>query len=505
MKTWVTSAEAFRPYTDAKTFSELQGDRSLCGMWQRCTEKYADREALRCGTVAVTYAGLAEEAGKLRGVLSEAGIRPGDRIALQAPNSIAFATGFWAAVTAGCTVAVLPPHLQPAQVLGCAAGFRAGVILCPEDKLPAFGEAADNAVIPIEKGKTFAGEVPPVHTAAEEDPCVIMFTGGTTGKSKGALLSHRAVMQGTLNGCYGLQEVFCQRYLLVLPLSHVFGLIRNMLTSFYTGSSMMICQNPQNMFRDIAVFHPTVLVLVPALAEMALSLSRKFGKNMLGPDMKTMICGAAPVPPYLIREYDAMGIHLYPGYGLTESANLVSGNPEPLRKPDSVGIPFPNQEIGIAENGELLLRGSNMLTAYEGTEERAWSEDGWFHTGDLGRMDEDGFLYITGRIKEIIVLENAENISPAELEARFNELPFVQDSQVFEDVNEAGRHILALEVVLRAAETGKLGENPKKAAEEKLWEVNLQQRPAERVSKIVIRDKDFERSPSMKIIRYKKV
>ncbi|MBQ5488441.1 MAG: long-chain fatty acid--CoA ligase, partial [Clostridia bacterium] len=118
--------------------------------------------------------------------------------------------------------------------------------------------------------------------------------------------------------------------------------------------------------------------------------------------------------------------------------------------------------------------------------------------------DDDGFLYITGRIKEVIVLDNGENISPAELEARFNALDFIQDSQVFEDVDEGGRHFLALEVVPRMTELASLGENPMKAIEDALWEVNSKQLPAERVSRIVIRDKDFERSPSMKILRYKK-
>ncbi|MBQ3937904.1 MAG: AMP-binding protein, partial [Clostridia bacterium] len=193
---------------------------------------------------------------------------------------------------------------------------------------------------------------------------------------------------------------------------------------------------------------------------------------------------------------------LFPGYGLTESANLVSGNPECAERPDSVGLPYPNQELRI-ENGELLLRGRNMLDCYVGEDEQAW-QDGWFHTGDLARFDDDGFLYITGRIKEVIVLDNGENISPAELEARFNALDFIQDSQVFEDVDEGGRHFLALEVVPRMTELASLGENPMKAIEDALWEVNSKQLPAERVSRIVIRDKDFERSPSMKILRYKK-
>ena len=111
------------------------------------------------------------------------------------------------------------------------------------------------------------------------------------------------------------------------------------------------------MFRDIAMFRPTIMVVVPALAEMALNLSKKFGKNMLGDSLKTIICGAAAVPPYLIREYkNVFDIDILPGYGLTESANLVSGNPENLNKPESVGLLYPNQQVKVVD-GELRLKG----------------------------------------------------------------------------------------------------------------------------------------------------
>ena len=238
-------------------------------------------------------------------------------------------------------------------------------------------------------------------------------------------------------------------------------------------------------------------------AEMALTLSKKFGRNMLGEDMKYIICGAAAVAPYLIEEYRKLGITLFPGYGLTESANLVSGNPECAEKPESVGIPYPHQELRI-ENGELWLKGRNIMQGYIAEPEEASFEDGWFRTGDLVRLDEDGFLYITGRIKEVIVLPSGENISPAELEAKFNELTFVQDSQVFEDLTENGAHILALEIVPRATELAALGENPNEAMLEKLHEVNAALPSYARVSRIVIRDSDFARTPSMKIVRYRK-
>ena len=254
------------------------------------------------------------------------------------------------------------------------------------------------------------------------------------------------------------------------------------------------------------MFRTTIMVMVPALAEMALNLSKKFGKNMLGDSLKTIICGAAAVPPYLIREYkNVFGIQLFPGYGLTESANLVSGNPEIMDKPESVGMIYPNMEIKVAD-GELLLKGRNMMSDYVGEEEEGvYDEDGFFHTGDLVRFDDEGFLYITGRIKEIIVLPTGENISPAEVEVCFLALNLIQDAQVYEDVTESGSHILALEVVPRAPEIAKLKDvDPVKVITDELEKINDTLPTEQRVSRIIVRDSDFERTPSMKIKRYKK-
>ena len=499
----ITSADRFAKYTSPEEFARIRDHGTISAMWTHCAREYAALPAINCDDKLYSFAQLDHDAALLRSALREAGIEPGARVALLSSNSYAFVKAFIGIVTAGCTAVVLPAHLDETAVFGCIMKFGAKALVYEEELEAKTGFArarlAHIGFISAEaQGESFV----PVYESKPGDGCVIMFTGGTTGKSKGALLNHGAVMQGVINGCYGYEQVFHHRMMLVLPLSHVFGLIRNLLSSLYTGSTLFIERNNKDMFRDIAFFRPTMLVVVPALAEMALMLSKKFGRNMLGSDMKYIICGAAAVAPYLVGEYKKYGIALFPGYGLTESANLVSGNPESFEKPGSVGLPYPNQELKL-ENGELLLRGRNMLDCYVGEEEEAW-QDGWFHTGDLARFDDEGFLYITGRIKEVIVLDNGENVSPAELEARFNELPFIQDSQVFEDIDETGRHILALEVVPRMTELGALGAEPMKAITEKLWEVNNAQRSYERVTRIVIRDKDFDRSPSMKILRYHK-
>jgi DNA mismatch repair ATPase MutS len=111
---------------------------------------------------------------------------------------------------------------------------------------------------------------------------------------------------------------------------------------------------------------------------------------------------------------------------MTETACIALGNPNPMEKVNSVGMPYPNEEIKIV-NGELWIKGDNLLTDYIGTDEQVWNDEGWFQTGDLARIDEDGYVYLLGRIKDVIILQNGTNIYPSVLEARFNELPFVKD------------------------------------------------------------------------------
>ncbi|MBQ6153271.1 MAG: acyl--CoA ligase [Ruminococcus sp.] len=498
--------DVFAKYCSAEDFAKIKEYDTVSQMWIRCVEEYADSIAIEDDGEKYSFLKIDEDIAYFRTLLKDDSDKK-LRVGIYARNSYDFVKAYLATVTLGYCAVILPPQLDAPTVFGCSMKFSLDKLVYAPDMEENLGVLRSQrpdfvTVCTAETADTKTDIVIP----DGKDPCVIMFTGGTTGKPKGALLSNIAVMQGTVNGCYGYDAVFNQRYLLVLPLSHVFGLIRNLMTSLYTGSDLYICKNNKDMFKDVAVFRPTVLVFVPALAEMSLMLSKKFGKNMLGDSLKYIIAGAAAVSPYLIKEYETqLGVKLLQGYGLTESANLVSGNPESLRKPDSVGLPYPHQEFKIVD-GELWLKGLNMMDGYVGEDETGvYSEDGWFKTGDLVRIDDEGFLYITGRIKEIIVLPNGENISPAEVEVPFNKPDFIQDSQVFEDVDENGAHFLSLEVVPRAAILEKLGvDNPMEFVKKELEKINQSLDPYQRVQKIVVRTSDFERTPSMKIKRYKK-
>lgn len=495
----------FSKYTDKESYAKIIDYASVSEMWQKCVKDYKDLVAIN-DVRDYTYSEIEEDVAYFRHTLYENGIKYGDRVGIFAPNSYEFVKAYLAVTTIGAVAVLLPAHLDEMSVFGVSLKFGLKALVYTDmlkEKLSVLSnKRPDFPVIDIMAKSTVKENAVPVN---KDDPCTIIFTGGTTGKSKGAMLSNGAVMRGTKNGCYGIYDVFYQRYFLVLPLTHVFGLIRNLLTSLYTGSNLHICRNNKEMFKEIAMFKPTILVIVPALAEMALNLSKQFNKNMLGDSLKYIICGAAPVPPYLIKEYKKFGISMLAGYGLTESANLVSGNPESERKPESVGIPYEGQELKIV-NGELWLKGPNMMMGYVGDdEENAQAfEDGWFKTGDLVRMDEEGYLYIVGRIKEVIVLSTGENISPAELEAKFDTLDVVQDCLVYDTV-ENGKQILAIEVLPRQVVLSKVeAEDKTQYLLDRINEINKTLPNFQKISKIIIRDTDFERSPSMKILRNRK-
>lgn len=492
----------FIKYTDEKTFKRIVSFNSVAEMWKNSVKNYANEIALCTIDQKLTYANLDDEVAYFRTVLVENGIKKGDNVGIYMPNSIDFVKAYLAITTLGAVAVLLPPQLDNMTIFGCSMKFNLTAIIYHQT----LGNNTD--IVSLKNPKTkliLSTETRTNKTSAVQidgkDLSTIIFTGGTTGKSKGSVLSNKAVMLGVRNSCYGTKEVFNQKYLLVLPLTHVFGLIRNMLASLYTGSQMFICGNNKDMFRDIAVFKPTIMILVPALAEMALQLSKNFNKNMLGESMKTIICGAANVPPYLVHEYHKMGISLLPGYGLTESANLVSGNPNALEKSSSVGFVYPDIETKVVD-GELWLKGPNMQEAYyqDDEENKNSYEDGWFKTGDLVRFDEDGYLYIVGRKKEIIVLPSGENISPAELEAEFLAIEEIQDCLVFLGKNNT----LELEVYLRnsAIKENKI-ENPQEYVKQQVFKINDKLLSHQKITNVKFRDVDFVRSPSMKIIRSK--
>lgn len=495
----------FGQYTDLDDVGKLKEYTNIGAMLQGSINDYGDLVAAVDRGQSYTYNQIGINTGYIRYQLHQMGIHPGDHVGILFPNSIELLETALAIMSYGCVVVVLPYHLDEKTIYGCSLKFNLKGVVCASNETKVQFAKQTNQNLQVLEYTSDLSEKTSLYPIIESKPnegAAILFTGGTTGKSKGALLSHKAIMSGAINGCFGSGKCLNQKYFLVLPLSHVFGFIRNMMTSIYTGSNLYICRDTKNMFREIPAFNPTIMVMVPALAEMALGISKMAGNIIFGNALTTIICGAAVVNPHLAKEYNKLGIALLAGYGLTESANLVSGNPRTLDNPTSVGLAYGNQQLKIV-NGELWIKGDNIMTEYYNSpEENALAfEDGYFKTGDLIRIDEDGYLYIVGRIKDVIVLSSGENIYPEELESEFCKLDCIQDCLIY--TNDKSE-MLILEALPRSTVIKQYGvANVVEYCTNKIQEINRSLPTHQRISKIIIRDTDFERTPNMKIKRIK--
>ena len=497
-----SSPENFARIVDVKTLPELLA----------LMKNYSSAPAVgKDEGVTASYDELLADIYAVSAFVQKQDAAKGENVGVFCPNGYAFVIAALGVMASGRTAVLIPPQLDDRTLFGFSKKYALkGLIYAAElSEKTALLRSSPLFLAKVEKAAAEKAGEEAIVPVAENDPACIIMTGGTSGRSKGAVLSHTALLCGMINGCYGLDDCFDLTYYCLMPLTHVFGFIRNLLTSLYTVSCIYFNRDKRKMFDEMKAYKPSILVVVPALAELFLNLVKAYGLEFLGGNIRHMICGAANVPPYLSSEFNKLGVNFCAGYGLTEFANMVSGNPESARLPESVGMLFPDQEAKLV-NGELYLRGRNMMTCYyaEPEENETAFEDGWFKTGDLARFDEENNLYIIGRVKDVIVLSNGENVSPAYIESKIDELNFIQDSLVTETTSELGAQILRAEVVLRPSVVKAMNIPPEELNDfvvKSVFGVNEKLYDYERISKVVIRDKDFDRTPAMKIIRPKKV
>lgn len=470
---------------------------TISALLENCEEKFADKPALGNDNGTVTYKEMCDNIAKRRGLLSASGLKFGDRVAVFSPNTTDAIEAYLAVMSAGCVVIMLPAALPVQAVAGICAKFRVSALIANFDDEQK--KLIPVQVLPLKNGY---GEPAPAANLDPRDAAAIYFTGGTTGAPRGACLTHGALTRGGYNGIFTPSVSENDVYVTMLPLSHVFGSVRGLLTALYTGALVYECPDMKAGIGKIPMIRPTILVLVPGLAEILLGIAKMRGAGFLGGRLQTIISGAAPVPPRLVRLFEEFKVNLLPGYGLTETANLVSGNGDIAGRPDSVGRIYGEQELRLVD-GEIQIKGDCVTTGYFGDPEAtAAAFDGeWFRTGDLGRVDEDGFLYITGRIKNLIILPNGENVSPEEIEEVFYKNPLVRDCVAFAD-ESTGRPVIAIEIQPEAAAVaGADDERVRELLEGVVADANEKLPEYKRVAKLLVRREDFERSPAMKILR----
>lgn len=463
-------------------------------------KKWADRPAISNLTETYSYKEFCSRIARRRAYLNSLGLQKGDKVAVFERNSIDAVEMFLAVTSAGYVVIMLPSQLPQPAVIGSCMKFGVKV-LAVRDEFKAIAEGAPCKVIP---SSAMAEEEAPVAEIDKNEPAAIFFTGGTTGAPKGAVLPHRSLMRGSFNGIFAPgSQIAGDRYIGLLPLSHVFGLIRGTMSVFYTGAQWFTAEDMKATIGKLPVIKPTKLVLVPGLCEILCGLAKMYGPQFLGGQLKMIIGGAANVPPRLIEEFGKLGIALLAGYGMTEGGNLTSGNADVVERPTSVGKIYPEQEIKIVD-GEIWMKGDNVFLGYYGNPEataECMTEDGWLKTGDLGHFDEDGYLYIDGRIKNLIILSNGENVSPESIEEPFYKCYALKDCLVKEDTLD-GEQCIAIEILPQMpAFEGKPWKEVEAFFKKLVDDVNATLPTTHRIRKVTVRQEDFKRTGSLKVAR----
>ena len=463
--------------------------------------KFADNPAISDLAHTFTYAEMGERIARRRAFIESLGLAKGSHIAIFDRNSQDAIELFLAITSAGYVAMTFPSSLPEPAVIGSCMKFDIAAIFVRDEFAPLCAKLQDVKVCPA---SSIADTPAPSTPVDKEAPAAIFFTGGTTGTPKGAVLSHRALMRGCHNAIFKPGKVIgVHRYIALLPLSHVFGLIAGTMGCFYTGNLIYTCEDMKATIGKLPAIKPTILVIVPGICDILAGLCKMYGPQFLGGQLRMIISGAANVPPRLVEIFTRFGVEFCFGYGLTETANLTSANADAVEKPTSIGKIYPGQEIKVVD-GELWLKGDNIFSGYYKDPEKtaeAFTEDGWFRTGDLVRFDEEGYLYITGRIKNLIILSNGENVSPESLEEPFYADPCVRDAMVKEE-EYGGSQVIAIEILPQMpAFDGKSWEEIEAYMKALVDKVNASVPSTHRIMKVTVRKEDFKRTGSLKVAR----
>ncbi len=382
-----------------------------------------------------------------------------------------------------------------------------------------------------------------------EAMCSLLFTSGTTGRSKGVMLSHKNLSANVYNMSKYVKIRRPGVGLSVLPMHHTYELTCHVFTGLYQGMAVAICEGLRYIQPNLKESRATVMVGVPVIFEsmhkkiwkqaessgsagkmrrmmdMASKtrlfnnqkvMRKVFGKihQSIGNNVGLFIAGGAAINPQVIRDYEALGIPMIQGYGMTENGPIIAVNKDCYSKADSVGLPMPGTEVRISEPdkdgvGEIICRGPSVMIGYyndpEATAEAI--RDGWLYTGDYGRFDDEGFLYICGRKKNVIVSKNGKNIFPEEIETLLMEQPVIQEAVVYGTIDKKNDDVVVRTEIFPdfAAVKEKLGEysddDLRKLIKDAVEEVNDRMPAYKRVKRIKLRDEEFEKTTTRKIKR----
>ncbi|MBX2977260.1 MAG: AMP-binding protein [Ignavibacteriaceae bacterium] len=386
------------------------------------------------------------------------------------------------------------------------------------------------------------------------DTAEIIFTSGSLGRAKGVMLSQQNLSANLM----GMRQIILikpeDRFLSVLPIHHTYECTCGFLCPMYSGSSVHYARSLKTVVEDLQKVKATILLAVPLLYDKMFkriykainddkvkskiikplikvtdafekigwkdSKKKIFGEihNRFGGSIRLFIAGGAAPDPKVAKGLGEFGFTFIQGYGLTETSPILTLNPIEFYKDDSAGIPLPGVELKIHDKdsdgiGEVYARGKSVMAGYyKNSQLTEQSFDGdWFKTGDLGYIDSDGFLHISGRKKNVIIANNGKNVFPEEIEDILNRSPFVMESLVYGEKHDKHDEIIAAQIVIDSEAFIEYGNKLNQQITEELIqqtisrvikETNQQLTSFKQIKKFVVRQKEFEKTTTQKIKRY---
>ena len=455
--------------TQTATISAPVG-KTIVEFLRRAVEEHGPRDALMFKPgfryQRWSYDRLWAESGQVATLLQRRGLRKGDQVLVWGPNCPQWVLIFFGCLRAGVIAVPLDLRSAPDYVERVISRITPKLAFTsrytPKDDVD-----IGLPEITFENLESEIYDLPePEHVAIQPDDLAeVMFTSGTTGDPKGVMLTHRN-LAANIEGI--TQYITCNtssRLLSILPLSHMYEQMGGLLTVLHFGASVTYptSRQPTVLARTMRERQITTMLLVPqglellmngierevrrqgkgALWDKLLKIAertpyplrrRLFGRihKQFGGKLDFIVSGGAALDPELGRKWELMGVKIVQGYGATEASPVISNHTLHERRPDSVGRPLPNVEVKISEDGEILVRGDNISPGYwNSPEQTAAAFDGdWYRTGDIGLFDDDGYLHIRGRMKDMIVLPSGQNVYPDDIQAVLNRHPNVTDSAV---------------------------------------------------------------------------
>jgi long-chain acyl-CoA synthetase len=411
------------------------------------------RTCIFYGDERITNAELAACIHKYGARLQTAhGVRPGDRVGILLKNSPEFIYALYAVLKSGATVVPINTFLKAPEIQHIVDDCQLKCLITSGDFDETISKVEGITAVPLGKlGEAPADDAPNWPPIAPSDLAVIIYTSGTTGKSKGAMLTHDNIASNVRSCVEALEPTKADRLTLLLPMFHSFMLTVCIFTPLSMGAGIVLIKSVQPFkaaMREIIRNRATILVGIPQLFQALAEARIPFWLHWVL-KLHLAVSGAAPLPAETLAKFDRkFHFPLLEGYGLSEASPVVSFNPiRGVRKAGSVGLPLPqvqvkifddhDQELPAGQVGEIMVSGPNVMRGYYNhPEETAAALLGnWLHTGDMGKKDEDGYIFIVDRRKEMLLVRGM-NVYPREIEEVLHQFPSVREAAVVPKLDE---------------------------------------------------------------------